>query len=95
MLARSLSTVSQHRNEAIQHFDIAAELDPWNTKVLFQFAELCEGMRLDTRARDLYSRILELDPSHAKSLERLAHLDPNAKLPESSSVFSRMFGRKN
>jgi tetratricopeptide (TPR) repeat protein len=95
MLARSLSTVSQYRNEALQEFESSIELDPWNVKVLFQYAEVCEAMRLFTRARDLYSKILELDPTHAKSLERLAHLDPNAKVPESSSVFARMFGKKH
>ncbi|MGD1212582.1 MAG: DnaJ domain-containing protein [Candidatus Acidiferrales bacterium] len=91
-LARSLGTVERYRNEAIQHFETAVELDPWNVKIHFQYAELCEEMQLFTRARDLYSKILVIDPTHAKGLERLAELDSRGK--DKSSTFSRMFSRK-
>jgi curved DNA-binding protein CbpA len=95
MLARSLATTAQYRNEALEHFETAIQLDPWNVKILFQFAEVCEAMGLFTHARDLYSRILNVDPTHAKSLEKLAQLDSREKGAESSSVFARMFGKKS
>jgi curved DNA-binding protein CbpA len=94
MLARSLATTAQYRNEAIQHFETAIQLDPWNVKILFQFAEVCEAMGLFTHARDLYSKILDVDPTHAKSLEKLTQLNSREKGAESSSVFARMFGKK-
>jgi tetratricopeptide (TPR) repeat protein len=94
MLARSLGTVPQYRSEAIKHFETAIELDPWNVKIHFQFAELCEEMQLLSRARDLYSKILVVDPTHAKTLERLGELDSAQKGAKSSSAFSRMFSRK-
>jgi len=95
MLARSLATTAQYRNEAIEHFETAIQLDPWNVKILFQFAEVCEAMGLFTRARDLYSKILDVNPTHAKSLEKLTQLDSHEKSEESSSVFARMFGKKS
>jgi len=93
-LARSLGTVERYRNEAIQHFETAVELDPWSAKIKLQFAELCEEMQLFTRARDLYSKILVIDPTDAKALARLAELDSREKGTTSPSAFSRMFSRK-
>ncbi len=74
LLARSLSEVGQYRNEAIEEFQRAIALDPWNTVTYMQFAELYESMRLPSRARLLYSKILEINPVHAKAQERLAQL---------------------
>jgi hypothetical protein len=51
-------------------------------------------MRLPARARELCSKILVIDPTHAKTLERLAQLDAREKGEKASSAFSRMFGRK-
>ncbi len=93
VLARSLATVPQYHNEAMKHFEKAIELDPWNAKFQLHFAELYEEMQLFGRARDLYCKILEIDPTHAKALERLAQLDSREK-GEKSSAFSRMFSRK-
>ena len=95
LLARSLGTVAPYRDEAIRHFEKAIELDPWNVKVQYQFAELCETMRLPARARGLYSKILEIDPTHSKALERLAELAPREKAGTTSSVISRIFGSKS
>ena len=39
LLARSLSAVSQYRQEAIQEFERAIELSPWDTAAYMQFAE--------------------------------------------------------
>jgi hypothetical protein len=74
MLARSLGTVAQYRDEAVEHFQQAIELDPLNVNILFLFANLCEEMMNFGQARALYLRILELDPAHAKSQDRLAAL---------------------
>jgi tetratricopeptide (TPR) repeat protein len=95
MLARSLGTVPQYRHEAIEHFETAIELDPWNLKVHSQFAELCEEMQLNARARGLYAKILEIDPAHAKSLEKLAQFASREKGAKSSSVISRMFDKRS
>jgi tetratricopeptide (TPR) repeat protein len=95
LLARSLGTVAQYRKEAIEHFETAIELDPWNLRVYSQFAELCEEMQLPARARGLYSKILEIDPEHAKSLEKLAQFNSGEKGAKSSSVISRMFDKRS
>jgi tetratricopeptide (TPR) repeat protein len=74
LLARSLSSVTQYRKEAIEEFQRAIELDPLNTVPYIQFAELCESMQLSSRACLLYSKVLEVNPLHAKARERLAEL---------------------
>ena len=74
-LARSLSTVIAYRNEAIEHFQKAIELNPWNVDAYFRWAELYEEMQLPWRARPLYSKILEINPEQPKARNRLAHLD--------------------
>jgi tetratricopeptide (TPR) repeat protein len=79
MLARSLANVTGYRHEAIEHFQIAIELDPWNTAAYFQFAELYEKMQLPWRARPLYHKILEIDPDHPRVRERLEQLDSENK----------------
>jgi tetratricopeptide (TPR) repeat protein len=72
LLANSLGTIPQYHNEAVRQYERAIELDPFNARVMHQFAELFEEMELPSRARLLYSKILEIDPSHAKARERLA-----------------------
>jgi curved DNA-binding protein CbpA len=78
LLARSLGTVSQYRDEAVKHFQMSIELDPWNTTVYLQLAELYEEMQLRSRAHSIYSKILGINPVHTKARERLAELDRNA-----------------
>jgi tetratricopeptide (TPR) repeat protein len=80
LLARSLGMVPQYRNDAIAQFERAVELDPLNTTVFMQFAELYEAMQLPSRARPLYTKVLGMNPLHAKARERLAQLET----PESS-----------
>ena len=75
LLARSLGMVPQYHNDAIEQFERAVELDPLNTTVLVQFAELYEAMQLSSRARLLYTKILEMNPLHATARERLAQLE--------------------
>ena len=75
LLARSLSSVTQYRDEAIQEFQRAIELDPLNTVPYVQFAELYEAMQLPSRACLLYSKVLEINPVHAKARERLTKRD--------------------
>jgi tetratricopeptide (TPR) repeat protein len=75
VLARSLSTIIAYRNEAIERFQKAIELDPWNVDAYFQWAELYEGMQLPWRARPLYSKILEINPEPPMARDRLAHLN--------------------
>jgi tetratricopeptide (TPR) repeat protein len=75
LLARSLSAVTQYRNEAIGEFERAIALDPLKTAPYIHFAELYEEMQLPSRACLLYSKVLEIDPLNAKARERLALLD--------------------
>ena len=75
LLARSLGMVPQYRNDAIEQFERAIELDPLNSTVLVQFAELYEAMQLPSRARLLYTKVLEMNPLHATARERLAQLE--------------------
>lgn len=92
LLARSLSAVSQYRQEAIQEFERAIELSPWDTAAYMQFAELYESMQLISRARSLYSKVLEINPVHAQAGERLTAL--GEERVEKSSSFSGVFRRQ-
>jgi tetratricopeptide (TPR) repeat protein len=75
LLARSLSSVGQYRDEAIEEFQRAIELDPLNTAPYIQLAELYEAMGLPSRAYPLYSKVREINPLHAKVRDRLLELD--------------------
>jgi tetratricopeptide (TPR) repeat protein len=79
LLARSLGTVPQYRNEAVDQFERAIQLDPLNVNVIFQFAELYEEMQVPSRARGLYGKILEINPLHVKARERLAGVEAGLK----------------
>lgn len=70
MLARSLGKVDQYQRDAISHFQKAIELDPWKLDSYLQLAELYEDMDLSSQAIAVYSRILNIDPVHAKARER-------------------------
>ena len=85
--------MSQYRQEAIQEFERAIELNPWNTATYMQFGELCESMQLISRARSLYSKVLEINPVHLQAKERLSVLDePRAEKPTSFSGAFRKQG---
>jgi hypothetical protein len=75
LLARSLTAVAQYHDEAMREFQRAIDIDPLNTVPYFQFAELCELRQMPSRARDLYGKILEINPGHAKARERLIQLE--------------------
>ena len=93
ILARSLAAVPQYRQDAIHHYQMAIELDEWNTSTYFQFGELYEVMKLPWRAVALYNKILEIDPAHSKALERLEALE-GAEDTGKKSFVSRIFQRK-
>jgi tetratricopeptide (TPR) repeat protein len=94
MLARSLGTLPQYRDEAIEHFRRAIDLDPFREPVYVQFAELFEEMQLPSRACAVYSKLLEINPTHAKARDRLAALEADEKDEKSSSWISHLFGKK-
>ena len=97
MLARSLAAFPQYRQDAVRHFSLAIELDQWNTSAYFQFGELYEAMGLPWRAVPHYRRILEIDPEHAKAIERLAALEDetvSAKPRSAKSFLSRLLHPK-
>ena len=94
-LARSLATIPQYQEEAIEHFQIAIKLDRWREPVYIQFAELLEEMQLPERAREVYLVLLELNPLHAKACERLAALPGPPIVEKHSSRVLHLFGRKS
>ena len=95
LLARSLAALPQYRQEAIQHYEKAIELDEWNTSTHFQLGELYEVMRLPWRSVPLYRKILEIDPEHNKALQRLRVLEESEQEDHTEKSFvSRLFHRK-
>lgn len=94
LLARSLGTIPQYQREAIEHFEKAIELDPWREPVLVQFAELLERMELPLRACEVYSKIVEINPTNAAARERLSALGNVEKGEKHPKMVSQFFGRK-
>jgi tetratricopeptide (TPR) repeat protein len=96
-LAASLATATHHRREAIQHFEKAIELDPWNPGPLLKFAELHELTQLPWRAEPLYHKVLEIDPENFLAKQGLARIrlaEKKAKVskPSKESKISKMAG---
>jgi hypothetical protein len=87
MLARSLSTLPQYHHEAI-------DLDPWREPVYVQLAEPLEKMHFPGRACAIYSKLLEINPTHARARERLAALQVEEKGEKRSAWIPHFFGRK-
>jgi tetratricopeptide (TPR) repeat protein len=85
----------QYHNQAIDHFQKAIELDPWKESVYLQFAELLEKMGLLSRARGVYSRLLDVCPEHAKACERLAMLEPAKKDAKPAAWLAHLLSKKN
>ena len=84
--------MSQYRQEAIQEFERAIELNPWDTVAYMQFGELYESMQLISRARSLYSKVLDINPVHLQATERLAAL--GGERAEKASTFSGAFRKQ-
>jgi len=93
LLARALSAVAPLRHEAIEHFEKAVEIDPWNTTLRFQLAALYEEMKLPWRARPHYQKVLEIDANNIKAHERLRLLDaePGENDMSEQSFMDRIF----
>jgi tetratricopeptide (TPR) repeat protein len=94
MLARSLATVPRYQNDAIKHFEKAIELDPWKESVYLQFAAFFEYMKMPSRAKPIYTQLLEINPANAKALARLDALKVGRKPAKSGSFISHLVGRK-
>jgi len=91
LLAVSLATVGHHQHEAIEHFQKAIEIDPWNVPAYFHFGKLYEQMQLPWRARPLYSKVLEIEPKHTGANERLAELDAREGKKSPQRRFAGLF----
>lgn len=96
MLARSLAAVPSYRQDAVDHYEKAIALDPWNTSAYYQLGELFETMKLPWRALPLYKKILDIDPDHSKARERLNAIEPGSDkgVSTSGTLFGRVFNRK-
>jgi len=94
-LARSLATIPQYHEEAVEHFQMAIKLDRWREPVYIQFAELLEEIHRPERAREVYLVLLEQNPLHAKARERLAALPGPPRVEKHSSRVPHLFGRKS
>jgi len=73
-LAGGLMLNEGQRWEAVQQFEKAIELDPFDSAAYLQFGALYEEMRLPWRAHPLYLKVLEMDPSHSDAKTRIARL---------------------
>ncbi|HWO36781.1 MAG TPA: HNH endonuclease [Candidatus Acidoferrum sp.] len=60
--------------------------------VYVQFAELLETMQLPVRARAVYSKLLEINPTQAKACEWLATLEAEEEGDKPSPLISLLFG---
>lgn len=88
-LAASLAMQTHHRREAVQHFEKAMELDPWNPGPFLKFAELHEAMQLPWRAEPLYRKVLEIDPENflaKQGLARIRRTEKKVKVSKPSKV---------
>jgi tetratricopeptide (TPR) repeat protein len=94
-LARSLSTIPQYHEEAIEHFQAAIKLDPWREPIYLQFAELLQEMQLPLRASEVYSQLLEFNPMHVQAREKLTVLTSQIQTAKHSSRIPHLFGRKS
>jgi len=74
---------------------MAIDLDPWREPVYVQFAEQLETMQRPERIRGVYSKLLEINPTHAKGCEWLAALDAEEIGEKPPALISRLFGGKN
>jgi tetratricopeptide (TPR) repeat protein len=92
-LATSLATLNHFRREAVEHFQIAIELDQWDPLAYLQLGELYETMQLPWRAGPLYSKVLEMDPGHGVAPQSLAAIGDSANKKSRLPMVS-LFGRK-
>ncbi|MBZ5662259.1 MAG: DnaJ domain-containing protein [Acidobacteriia bacterium] len=90
LLARALSAVPPLRREAVEHFEKAVEIDPWNTAARLQLSALYEGLKLPWRARSHYQKVLEIDTTNAKAQERLRALDAESG-EKKRAIMDRIF----
>jgi tetratricopeptide (TPR) repeat protein len=92
LLARALSAVAPYRREAVEHYEKALEIDPWNTSAHLQLGALYEGLKLPWRARPHYQKVLEIDADNAKAQERLRLLDakPGGKGEKKRALMDRI-----
>ncbi len=98
-LAASLMMQTHHRREAVQHFEKAIELDPWNAGPYVKFAELHEAMQLPWRAEPLYHKALEIDPENFLAKQglariRLAEKKNKVSKPSKVSKMAGIFSKK-
>lgn len=98
-LAASLAMHTHHRREAVQHFEKAMELDPWNPGPFLKFAELREAMQLPWRAEPLYRKVLEIDPENflaKQGLARIRRTEKKVKVSKPSKVskLAAIFSKK-
>ena len=93
-LASGLMQNEGQRWEAVQQFEKAIELDPFDSAAYLQFGALYEQMRLPWRARALYLKVLEMDPGHSVAIGRIASLVADERKKPASKI-ARVFSTKN
>jgi DnaJ domain/PilZ domain len=92
-LAGGLMLNEGQRWEAVQQFEKAIELDPFDSAAYLQFGALYEEMRLPWRARPLYLKVLEMDPDHSVAKARIARLVADGRKKPTSKI-PRIFSTK-
>ena len=93
MLGRCLSTIPEYRGEAVEHFEMAIQLDPRNLSAHLHYGELLEQLKIPWRARFHYLRALEIDINHCEARRRLNLLEVSAPRKSSKpSLLGRLTG---
>jgi curved DNA-binding protein CbpA len=72
LLARALAMNPKWRKDAVEHFETALEICPFDVECLVGLGEIYEKSGLIGRASRMFSRALELDPENADILDELA-----------------------
>jgi tetratricopeptide (TPR) repeat protein len=93
-LAANMSCIPHLRKEAIEEYQLAITLDPWNKTAYLQLGDLFEKLQLPWRAAPLYTKVLTMDPDHVVARQRLARIEVATKRKGEPRV-AQLFGKKS
>lgn len=100
MLGQCQAQSPQHKKEAEQNLQKAAEMEAWNAEPFFEMGMLFYSERLFKRAETFFRKALELEPNHRQARIKLeAIVGPEKKFMDVAQdtlgkVLPTIFGRK-
>ncbi len=62
-------------HEALKHFKVAYDLDPWNTTIKLKVGYVYEKIGLKNSAKKIYQDVLAMNPTSNEALKRLSKFD--------------------